>query len=313
MQTYKVVQIGCGVVGQAYIKAYKKIGCNVVGIEKSLDIIERLKQDVEMYHVSDDMSLIKNVDFVMISICTPLKEDKLDLTYLFSSVENVAQIIKNNPDAMVVIRSTVPPKTTRIYKEQLQKIVACNVHVMYQPEFLRAVSAFEDAMNPWHILFGIDKGADLSKMINLYSKFIEKDKIHERLSIMNIEDAELLKIVHNSFNAAKISFTNQCFLLCEQISKKLENPVDIHTIMQTVVKTCEGYKNPRYGTLPGHPYNGECLPKDSAELAHLEKEYGLSVQFFNSIVQVNNLMKKDYEKIEVLPDEFHMSFEKLKI
>lgn len=304
---YRIVQIGCGIVGKAYIDAYKKENCHVIGIEYSEHLVEKYSKEMEIYHTSDNMSTIKKIDFIMVSVCTPLKGDKLDLSYIFNTIDNVAQIVKNSPDVLVILRSTIPPKTTRVYKNKLETIVGQDVNVIFQPEFLRAESALEDAKNPWHIVFGVDENMDIFKLIDLYSRFIEKD----RITIMKIEEAELLKIFHNCYNATKISFTNQCYLLNKAISKELEIDIDSEKIMSTMVKTCEGLLNPKYGTKPGHAYYGSCLPKDSKELSFLENQYKLIVPFFDSVVKINNEMKKLDGK-EILNGDFHMSFNKLK-
>lgn len=310
---YNIVQIGCGVVGKAYVDAYKKVGCNVIGIEASMNLINKYKNEFTMYHVDDDMSKIINIDFVMISICTPLKNDKLDLSYLFSSIKNVAQIVKNNPNVLVVLRSTVPPGTTRKYKQELEDVchklmqnetdinINVNVNVLFQPEFLRAVSAVEDAINPWHIVVGVDNNTDISKLLDLYTRFISR----EQISILNIEESELLKIYHNSFNAMKISYMNHCDTLNKCISSQNGVKIDTNKINETIVKTCEGLRNPKYGTKAGHAYYGTCLPKDSAELASLEKQYGLNVPLFDCVVKVNDEIKK-MDKEEVLVGDFHV-------
>jgi len=130
-----------------------------------------------------------------------------------------------------------------------------------------------------------------------------------RITLLSIEEAELLKMFHNSYNAAKISFFNQCGLLCEAINEKEQIDVDPNKISSTMAKTCEGLINPRYGTKVLHSYYGTCLPKDSAELAHLERSYGLPDRLFASVVDVNNtVMKRDKE--EVLAGDFQMSFDK---
>jgi UDPglucose 6-dehydrogenase len=324
-----IVQIGCGVVGKAYVDAYKKVDCNVVGIEASKKLIDMYKDEMTIYHIDDDMSNLRDIDFVMISICTPLKGEKLDLSYLFSSIKNVSVIAKNNPDVIVILRSTVPPGTTKKYRDELEKVVGAPVKVLFQPEFLRAVSAREDAINPWHVVIGIDfdsikskyltnsNSQDMNennlysldvldfycpKILDLYCRFVSKDDI----SILNIEESELMKMYHNSYNAMKISYTNHCDTLNQSISATTGASINTNKIFETMVKTCEGLRNPKYGTKAGHAYYGTCLPKDSAELASLEKEYGLEVPLFDCVVKVNDEIKKT-DKEEILVGDFHVS------
>ena len=305
---YHIVQIGCGVVGYAYVDAYKAKGCKVTGIEASTKLIDEYKKNMDIFHIhaSKDIESINNVDFVMISVCTPLKGTKLDMTYLIDTIPNVTTMLRSSPDAIVIIRSTVPPTTTKTYQKLLEASCGRSVNIAFQPEFLRAVSAKEDALNPWHVVVGIDKNTDKSaeietRLIDLYSKFVPKDKF----SIHTIEEAELLKMFHNCFNAAKISWFNQCSMLCDRVNEKHNTKIDINAITSTLVKTCEGLKNAQYGTKTGHAYYGTCLPKDSAELSSLESAYDLPVPLFKSVVQVNNEVKKK-DKAEVLVGDFHM-------
>lgn len=308
--SYHIVQIGCGVVGKAYVQAFEKVGFKVSCIEANTKMIEQLKSEKEdrpVYHVNDDMNDMKNVDFVLLSINTPLKGKKLDLTYLFSSIRNVSVIVKNNPEAFVVIRSTVPPGTTRKYKEELEQVSGQSVKVLFQPEFLRDKTNFQDALNPWHVVIGRDDDVDVSKFRKFYHHYIDDQSITE----MSVEEAEYLKIIHNSFNAAKISFFNQCKLLVDAINERNGLDMDINVISKCITKTCEGLMNPRYGTKAGHAYGGSCLVKDSAEFASLEADYGLEAKMFKAVVDVNEIYRRTDEK-EIIHGDHHMNFDVLK-
>ncbi|AYV83842.1 MAG: GDP-mannose 6-dehydrogenase [Hyperionvirus sp.] len=301
---FGIVQDGCGVVGGAYMEAYEAKGNKVIGIEANKELINKLKLKFEMYHIKDNLSLITGIDFVMISINTPLKGKKLDLTYLFSSLPNVAEIVKNNPDVMVIIRSTVEPGTTKRYKADLEALVGKRVDVLFQPEFLRAKSALEDARNPWHIVLGVDASTDITKLMNLYTQFTDA----KHISTMTIEEAEILKSFHNCYNAAKISWFNQAHLLVKRINESKGLTMDIHKITTTLTKTCEGLLNPKYGTTAGHAFYGSCLPKDSTELATLEQEYGLEAPLFTSVVKVNDIIKRT-DTAEIIDGDHHMTFD----
>jgi UDPglucose 6-dehydrogenase len=307
MSSFTVVQCGCGVVGLGYLRAYSKVGFKVYGIEANKALVEKYNDIAEMYHISDDMSKIQNVDAVMLSILTPLRGKKLDLTYLWSSLNNVATIVKASPKAYVAVRSTVPPGTSRKYKADLEALTGFPVRVVFQPEFLRDKTAAQDALNPWHVVIGRDENEDVESFRDLYRYFVDDSSITE----MSIEEAEYLKMIHNSFNAAKISFFNQCKLLIDAINDREGLDMDINVISKCITKTCEGLMNPRYGTKAGHGYYGSCLPKDSAELASLEEEYGLVSTLFREVVVVNNITVSKDDAV-VLHGDHQMDFDVLK-
>jgi UDP-glucose 6-dehydrogenase len=94
---------------------------------------------------------------------------------------------------------------TRNYTKMLRELLPRTqaVHVCFQPEFLRAVSSFQDALNPWLVVLGSCISLPKSykdRFYDLYSQYVSRDKIVE----LSIEEAELHKIAHNCFNAAKV-------------------------------------------------------------------------------------------------------------
>ena len=196
MATFKIVQIGCGVVGSAYMRAFKSKGNEVIGLEASKQLIDDLSTEgFEMYHVSqnDELAKLTGLDFILLSINTPLNKEtgKLELKYLRSSLENVAVMVKSNPNVSVVIRSTVPAGFTEEYRTSLEKKVDQHVNVLFQPEFLRAQSAVEDAMYPWYVIVGHFPDTDPVGFSNLYKQFISEKYIE----FMKIEEARSNEVV----------------------------------------------------------------------------------------------------------------------
>lgn len=302
-----IVQIGCGIVGSAYMKAFKSKGHKITGIESSLKIINELGSAFEMQHVTDDLTQLSEVDLILISVCTPTKTEggRLDMSYIFSTLESVVAIVRNNPASTIVIRSTVTPGTVAKYKKALEdQLGGQYVNICFQPEFLRAASAYDDAMNPWYVVIGVHDGAQHEALHDIYVDFVEDSEV----KIMSAEEAELLKIFHNSFNAAKISFFNQCHLLCKEMIRRDGSEIDIDSITETLVHTCEGLKNAHYGTKTGHGYYGTCLPKDSSELKGLEAEYGLASKLFAEVVSVNKevvAIDKMEKRGEIVHGDYH--------
>lgn len=307
---FNIVQFGYGVLGKAYVEAFKSKGNHVSIVEANKELVTSYKDKLDIYHLTDDLSGISNVDFIMLMICTPLKDGKLDMSYIYNSVPQVATILKKNPTALVLIRSTVTPKTTVQYKAALHALLPSEqpVYIGMQPEFLRAASSYDDALNPWHVVLGHqDLPSDqIDKFYGLYTKYVTHDKI----TLLTVDEAELMKIFHNSYNACKISYFNNCLMLCNAMNKKNGTSIDMNNIAKVMVHTCEGLLNSRYGTKSGHAYWGTCLPKDSAELQSLESIYGLDTKFFDSIVNVNEAIKSHNDEV-ILDGDFHMPFDML--
>jgi len=296
-----VVQIGCGVVGHAYVQAYKSKNVNTICIEVNPQIIMNLEnQGFEVYK-SGEVPEINDVSFVFLCICTPFNQltNKLDMKYLDSTLDTVAGILANNPEALVVIRSTINLGYSSLYKQRLSEKIGCSVEVCYQPEFLRAKTALEDAMNPWSVVIGCESYTpSIERLTEFYSMFLSKDKIE----VLSIDEAELMKVVHNSFNAAKISYFNQVYLLCNKINENKHDDlkIDCNKMLKVMSKTCEGLINPMYGMTAGHGYYGACLPKDSKELARLEKLYKLDIPMFRNVTAINEYMVNNVDSEEHL-------------
>lgn len=299
---YKVVQIGCGVVGHAYAQAFVNDGHDVVGIEASRARMEELSGAYPMRHICEDLSTTRDVDFVLLSINTPLDPTTgaLNMRYLWSSVRNVCALLDANPNALVIVRSTVTIGFCAAYRAALRASRGVDARVCFQPEFLRAKSALNDATAPWQVVVGTDAPEEVADYVSFQARFIDA----RRIALCSIDEAEIMKIFHNSFNAMKISFFNQAHLLIEAVKRAECKRIDSHRTFKLIGRTCEGLLNPEYGLTPGHAYYGTCLPKDSAELAHMEKAFGLDCNLFAQVVAVNDVMRASDEH-EVLHGDNH--------
>lgn len=183
--------------GKAYTEAFTAKGNKVHILEASQEFVDMHRKKLDIYHISEDINHLKNIDFITIMVCTPLnKEGRLNMNYIYSTLPNVSTVLKNNPDCLVLIRSTVQPMFTKSYTEELRKLLpGQQVHVAFQPEFLRAISSHQDAMNPWLVVLGstmLDQKYK-DRFYDLYAQYVSRDKITE----LSTEEAELHKIAHN--------------------------------------------------------------------------------------------------------------------
>lgn len=321
----KILQIGCGVVGSANIKGYKHHGFDVVGLDVIPSVIEKMnKEGIETKHPKDDLSMWQDLSIILISVPTPLNKEtkKLDMKYIWTTIPTVIQMIEqSNKEMIIVMRSTVPVGLTNKYERkigyELSKI-NCNkkFYVAFQPEFLRAVSAEDDAKNPWKVLFGFKYGDNIVKerMSNALLKFVNGNK--NDLKIMSLEEAELHKYIHNYYNAMKISFSNSMYGLINAINDTEQIDMDAQRIMDIVATTSEGYLNPRYGIRVGAPYGGTCLSKDPMSLITLSKEYDVDDRiytFLNGTEEVNHWIDENKDiQVDMEFSPNLMSFDKMK-
>lgn len=320
-QRENIVQIGCGVVGSANIKAYKFYGFKVFGLDVLPHIIKKMNNNgIETRNpLKDDITDLTDTSIILISVPTPLdlKTRRLSMRYVTSTLNTVAQLIEQSSKTVIVVmRSTIPPGTTTQFKKDLMKLTKTHFYMAFQPEFLRAVTNETDAKFPWKVMFGYYKEDKevYDRMRHMLLKFVEQKE--KDLRIMNIYEAELHKVLHNYYNGMKISFSNAISGIVESINKQHNSDMDAQHIMDIVSSTAEGYLNPKYGTKVGKMWGGECLSKDIPELVGLVKEYECDeriISFIAGTEEVNNWIDERTDlNIDMEFSPTLMSFDKMK-
>jgi UDPglucose 6-dehydrogenase len=98
-------------------------------------------------------------------------------------------------------------------------------------------------------------------------------------------EAEFIKCAHNIFNATKISFWNEMWLVAQKIG------LDLDPIAATVAKSAEGSINPQYGIRGGAPYGGVCLPKDTCGFLGYSEAIGVDMPLLRAVVETNNRLE----------------------
>lgn len=282
-----VMIIGSGVVGQATGKALIKKGHKVLFVDTNIEVIRTMSQEgfeARLAHKLEDVT----ADFSMFCVSTNSRSDgSVDLNNIAIAAANHGRWLRCKKDDvwhLVVIRSTVPPGTTRpILLQLLEKYSGLKAGkdfgLCVQPEFLRAKSSEADSLHPWAIVIGELDLRSGNMLANLYDDF------DTEIFRMDLEAAEFLKYVHNCFNATKISFANEMWLLGRHLG------IDANSIMKIAAKTAEGFWNPDYGTVGGQPYGGDCLPKDCNGLLRFAQRVGISLPLLSAVVSVNTQME----------------------
>ena len=288
--------IGAGVVGQATGKGLAHYGHKIVFCDANPARVEDLQQQ-GYFAVSPNDFIQHRNDATMICVGTPTNAMEIDLSHLRSACQLMASILQlTNEYHLVVVRSTLPPGTTQdlvipLLEEGSGKLAGQDFGVCYNPEFLREVSALDDFVTPWVIVLGANDTGSERAARQIYEPI--SSRLEMPVTVTNLRSAEMIKYAHNLYNATKISYTNEIWSVCQDLS------IDGDLVMSTISQSAEAMWNPNYGIKGGFPYGGSCLPKDTVAFLAFAEEHGLEMKLLDAVVQVNeqmDLRKPNQEK-----------------
>ncbi len=213
-----------------------------------------------------DLAMACTCDIVFCCVGTPSAPDgSANLSFVQSSARTCADVA---PNAVFVLKSTVPPGTSRLISD----FVEGKLRVAANPEFLREGCAVKDALNPSRVVIGADDESVLSVLLDLYSG------TGAPIVSTNTVTAEMIKYASNSFLATKISFINDIANLCDVIG------ADVRSVAEGM-----GLDD-RIGAKflqPGPGYGGSCFPKDVRALMHLGKLVNVPLRILEATTAIN--------------------------
>jgi GDP-mannose 6-dehydrogenase len=231
----------------------------------------------------DQEKAIRETEISFVCVGTPSQANgNLDLTYIRRVCEEIGKSIKNKSARhTVVIRSTILPGTMRrivipVLEEYSGKKAGVDFGVCNNPEFLREGSAVKDYNAPPKTVFGESDRASGDLLAGLYAK------LDAPLIRTDLETAEMVKYVDNSWHALKIGFANEIGNLCKAFS------LDAHEVMKIFCQDKKLNISPAY-LMPGFAFGGSCLPKDLRALAYQAKTHDLELPIMTSILPSNEL------------------------
>ena len=298
----KISIFGLGYVGTVSAGCFAQDGHEVIGVDPvrtKVDLINAgqcpiIEADIgeiiaatvksgRLRATADQEEAIRQTELSFVCVGTPSQPNgNLDLTYIRRVCEMIGKSLRNKAGRhTVVIRSTILPGTMRqivipTLEECSGKKAGIDFGVCNNPEFLREGSAVKDFNCPPKTVIGELDRASGDLLAMLYAKldapFVRTD----------IETAEMVKYVDNSWHALKIGFANEIGNLCKSLG------LDAHVVMNIFCQDRKLNISPAY-LLPGFAFGGSCLPKDLRALSYQAKMHDLQLPILTSILPSNEM------------------------
>jgi GDP-mannose 6-dehydrogenase len=322
----KVSIFGLGYVGTVSAGCLASGGHEVVGVDTvpaKVDLINSGQSPIVEADISeiiaaavrtgrlratgDSAQAIRETELSFVCVGTPSQPNgNLDLRYIRRICEQIGAALRHKSGRhTVVIRSTILPGTMRdivipVLEESSGKKAGADFGICHNPEFLREGSAVKDFHSPPKTLIGQLDQASGDILATLYAS------IDAQLFRTDLETAEMVKYVNNSWHALKICFANEIGNICKSFG------IDAHEVMQIFCQDKKLNISPAY-LMPGFAFGGSCLPKDLRALAYQAKLHDLELPILTSILPSNQLqvsrglqliMEKGQRRIGILGFSF---------
>lgn len=286
----KICVLGTGYVGLVTAAIFSELGHEVVGLDINKAKVASLKQGtIPIYEPGLDQLVaknldsgrlsftgsypeaLKNVEVIFICVGTPPKPDgSYDSRFVYAAAQAIAKDLKN--EAVIVIKSTVPPSTSAKVKEIIKRTAKVKFSIASVPEFLREGQAVNDALHPSRVVIGTDSKQAEDILVKLHQK------LKCPILTMSPESAQLVKYASNAMLATRISFINSMAILADKVGADIN---DVAKGLGTDPRIGSSFLNAGLG------YGGSCFPKDTWALIAFAKSLGYDFKFLKEVDEVN--------------------------
>ena len=285
--------IGLGYVGLPLVVESCNSGLKVFGYDNNSDKVKKLQngtspiEDIsdEMLKkalqkdltISDSPEALKDCEYIVISVPTPLTDYQPDLSYVKAAARTIAENISK--DQVIILESTTYPGTTiEVLIPEIESIIELKAgkdfHVGYSPERIDPGNETWNFKNTPKVISGIDDSST-KKIKNFYEKIID-----EVVEVSGTKEAEMVKLLENTYRHVNIAFINELAILCNMLD------IDIWEVVEAAKTKPFGFESFR----PGPGVGGHCIPIDPNYLSFKTRQIGKPVRFVELAQEINNTM-----------------------
>ena len=285
--------IGLGYVGLPLVVESCNSGLKVFGYDNNSDKVKKLQngtspiEDIsdEMLKkalqkdltISDSPEALKDCEYIVISVPTPLTDYQPDLSYVKAAARTIAENISK--DQVIILESTTYPGTTiEVLIPEIESIselkAGKDFYVSYSPERIDPGNETWNFKNTPKVISGIDDSST-KKIKNFYEKIID-----EVVEVSGTKEAEMVKLLENTYRHVNIAFINELAILCNMLD------IDIWEVVEAAKTKPFGFESFR----PGPGVGGHCIPIDPNYLSFKTRQIGKPVRFVELAQEINNTM-----------------------
>ena len=285
--------IGLGYVGLPLVVESCNSGLKVFGYDNNSDKVKKLQNGTSPIEdisdqmlkkvlqkdltISDSPEALKDCEYIVISVPTPLTDYQPDLSYVKAAARTIAENISK--DQVIILESTTYPGTTiEVLIPEIESIselkAGKDFHVGYSPERIDPGNETWNFKNTPKVISGIDDNST-KKIKNFYEKIID-----EVVEVSGTKEAEMVKLLENTYRHVNIAFINELAILCNMLD------IDIWEVVEAAKTKPFGFESFR----PGPGVGGHCIPIDPNYLSFKTRQIGKPVRFVELAQEINNTM-----------------------